>query len=56
VFAEGKSILSQDKNWLDYEANLVDEEWVLEALEGALDYEQGLEMLSDVQKHLVNKL
>jgi hypothetical protein len=34
----------------------VDKVQVLEALENAPDYEHGLEILSDVQKHIVNKL
>ena len=41
--AEGKSISSQDERWLDGEANLVDEERVLEVLKRASNYEQGLE-------------
>jgi len=41
--AEKKSISSQDEQWLDHDANLVDEEWVLKALENASDYEQGFQ-------------
>ena len=49
-------ISSQDEQWLDFEANLVDEQQVLEALESASDYEQGFERLDEGQKGLVKKL
>ena len=54
--AEGKSISSQDERWLDGEANLVDEERVLEVLERASNYEQGLEKLDEGQKGVVARL
>jgi hypothetical protein len=54
--AEGKSIPLQDAEWLDGEANLVDEDRVLEALEKASNYEQGLEGLDEGQRGLVMKL
>lgn len=54
--ATNKSISSQDEKWLDHEANLVDEEQVLEVLENASDYERGLERLDDVQKSVVRQL
>ena len=54
--AEGKAISSQDEQWLDHEANLVDEQRVLEALETASDYEQGFARLDDGQKGLVKRL
>jgi hypothetical protein len=54
--ADKKSISSQEEKWLDYEANLVDEQRVVEALEQASDYERGLEQLDDVQKGLVRRL
>ena len=54
--AEKKSITSQDEKWLDQEANFVDEQQVLDALEKASDYERGLEHLDDKQKGLVRKL
>ena len=48
--AERKPISSEDEKWLDHEANLVDEEQVLEILEKASDYERGLGRLDSVQK------
>jgi len=33
--AERKPIPAQDEHWLDHNANLVDEQWVLEVLESA---------------------
>jgi len=54
--AERKSISSEDKQWLDHNANLVDEYWVLEALEKASDYEQAFARLGDEQKALVTKM
>jgi hypothetical protein len=53
---KGKSISSQEAEWLDGEANLVDEDRILEALEKASDYKQGLERLDKGQKKLVTKL
>jgi hypothetical protein len=54
--AEKKSISSQDERWLDHDANLVDEQLVLEALENASDYERGLEQLDEEQKSVVRRL
>ena len=54
--AEGKSISLQEEKWLDREANFIDEDCVLEALEMASDYEQGLERLDEEQMGLVTKL
>ena len=54
--AEGKSISSQEEKWLDGEANFIDEDHVLEALELASDYEWGLERLDEEQMGLVTKL
>jgi len=54
--AERKSISSQDEQWLDHDANLVDEQLVLEALENASDYEQAFATLDDEQKGVVKKL
>src|SRR5260221_10183273 len=39
--AEARSISSEDEQWLDYDANLVDEQCILDALEDAPDYETG---------------
>ena len=54
--AEKKSISSQDEEWLDGEANLIDEQQVLDALDDASDYERGFGRLNDVQKGVVRKL
>ncbi|KAN0136894.1 hypothetical protein V8E53_005335, partial [Lactarius tabidus] len=45
-----------DENWLDSEANVVDEQQVLEQLESASDYERGLACLDDEGKAIVKKL
>jgi len=55
TLAEGKAISSQDESWLDNEANLVDEQQVVEALENAPNYEEGLQRLDDVQRGIVQK-
>ena len=44
-----KSISSLDENWLDNEANLVDEQQVLDVLENASDYERSCERLDETQ-------
>ena len=54
--AEKKSISSHDKKWLDGEANLTDEQQVLDTLEEASDYERGFDRLNEVQKGVVKKL
>jgi hypothetical protein len=54
--AAKKSISSQDETWLDGEANLIDEQLILDALEKAPDYETGFGQLDEVQKGLVKKL
>ena len=54
--AERKSISSEDEQWLDHDANLVDEYRVVEALEKASDYEQAFARLGDEQKGLVVKM
>jgi hypothetical protein len=54
--AEKKSISSQDEEWLDGEANLIDEQHVLDTLENASDYERGFGQLDEVQKVVVRKL
>lgn len=48
-----KSISSLDENWLDNEANLVDEQQVLDTLENASDYERGCERLDETQKGVI---
>jgi len=54
--AERKPISAEDKDWLDHDANLIDEQRVLEVLESAPDYEQGFARLDDGQRGLVEKL
>jgi hypothetical protein len=54
--AEKKPITSSDEHWLDNDANLVDEEWILEALEKASNYERGVERLDDKGKAIMMKL
>jgi len=54
--AEQKSISPEDEQWLDFDANLVDEQRVLETLEDASDYEEGFTRLGDEQKEIVRKL
>jgi hypothetical protein len=45
-----------DENWLDSEANVVDEQQILEQLESASDYERGLACLDDKGTAIVKKL
>jgi CII-binding regulator of phage lambda lysogenization HflD len=54
--AKRLQISAEDEEWLDHEANFVDEQHVLETLEKASDYERGLERLDDAQKGVVRKL
>ncbi|KIJ97724.1 hypothetical protein K443DRAFT_9677 [Laccaria amethystina LaAM-08-1] len=54
--AKREPISTSDKLWLDNEANMVDEERVLEALESASDYEQGILKLEDTGKAIMRKL
>ena len=54
--AKRVSISSQDEKWLDHEANLVDEQWVLDALEKASNYESAFKRLDGAEKGVVRKL
>jgi hypothetical protein len=54
--AEKKPISSQDDKWLDNNANLVNEQYVLDTLDKASDYERGLGRLNNKQKVVVRKL
>ena len=54
--ARKETISSSDEHWLDNEANIVDEQRILEALESASDYERGFEKLDDKGKAIVKKL
>jgi len=51
-----ESISSADEWWLDFEANTVDEEHILNDLEKASDYERGLERLDTDGKAIVKRL
>lgn len=51
-----ETISSADEEWLDHEANTVDEQRVLDELEAASDYERGLERLGEDGKAIVMKL
>ena len=51
-----ESISEADEQWLDHEANTVDEERVLHDLETASDYKRGLERLDNDGKAIVKKL
>ncbi|KIK74591.1 hypothetical protein PAXRUDRAFT_19714 [Paxillus rubicundulus Ve08.2h10] len=52
----GQIISEADQDWLDGDGNLVDDERVVEALDNASDYEQGLEGLNSQDKLIVEKL
>jgi hypothetical protein len=39
--------LPADEEWLDHEANMVDEQCILDELEAASDYERGLKRLGE---------
>jgi hypothetical protein len=51
-----ETISSVDEQWLDHEANTVDEQCVLDNLEAASDYERGLACLDENEKAIVKKL
>ena len=51
--ARAETISSLDEHWLDNEANIVDEQRVLDILESASDYEQGIEHLDEARKVIV---
>jgi len=44
------------QKWLDHEGNIVDEQLLLDKLDGASDYERAIERLDDTEKVLVRKL
>jgi SOS response regulatory protein OraA/RecX len=54
--AEKKTISPQDEEWLDQDANLVNEQKLLDDLEKASDYERGLDRLDKGQKTIVRRL
>jgi hypothetical protein len=49
-------ISDEDEHWLDNDANHIEEEAVINALETASDYDHGLERLDSQQRTLVEKL
>jgi hypothetical protein len=51
-----QTISSKDEAWLDQEANLVDEEALVDALEKASDYECALSKLDPKQRPLFERL
>jgi hypothetical protein len=51
-----QTISSEDEAWLDQEANLVDEEALVDALEKASDYERVLSKLDPKQRPLLERL
>jgi hypothetical protein len=52
----GRPISDGDMEWLDNDGNLVDEERVIDALDHASDYEQGLKRLNSHDKSVVDRL
>jgi hypothetical protein len=54
--AQGETISSADEHWLDHEANIVDEQRVIDDLEAASDYERGLARLDDTGRAIVKKI
>jgi hypothetical protein len=54
--AQKETISSVDEHWLDHEANTIDEQCIIETLESASDYDQGLDQLDEKEKAIVQKL
>jgi hypothetical protein len=54
--SRGEAISSANEQWLDQEANTVDEVHILQELEAASDYERGFERLDEGGKAIVKKL
>jgi len=52
--ANHEIITEEEEHWLDHDANLVEEEQVIEELEKASDYEQGLGRLDKIKKKLLH--
>jgi hypothetical protein len=51
-----ENILPADEEWLDHEANMVDEQHILDELKAASDYERELERLGEARKATVTRL
>jgi len=56
VLKANQPLSEADEDWLDNAGNLVDEEWVVEALDCTSDYERELAKLSEKDKSVVQKL
>lgn len=56
MLARNEKISDDDENWLDHEANTIDEQRVLDILEAASDYEKEVEKLDANSKGIVKKL
>ena len=54
--AKNEKISDDDEHWLDHEANTVDEQRVLDALEAASDYKKEIGRLDENSKGIVKKL
>jgi predicted RNase H-like nuclease (RuvC/YqgF family) len=54
--ARKETISADDEHWLDHEANVVDEQRVIDNLEASSDYERGFTRLDDAGKVVVKKL
>ncbi|KAI6137272.1 hypothetical protein F5141DRAFT_1209598 [Pisolithus sp. B1] len=52
----GQPISEVDEEWLDGDGNVVDEEQLVETLDNASDYDQGVERLNSQDKGIVQKL
>ena len=51
-----QKISEEDEAWLDGAGNLVDEECVIQLLRDAVDYEKGLDQLSNGDRDVVERL
>jgi hypothetical protein len=56
LVSTGKSISSDDEEWLDNSGNTVDEVYAINTLENASDYERGYNGLEDKYKATVLRL
>jgi len=54
--SQQEAISSADEQWLDGEGNTVDEQRILDILESASDYEQGVAQLDDNGQAIVKRL
>ena len=52
----GQPVSETDQAWLDNDANLIDEERVIETLGGAFDYQSAFQKLDFHEKTIVEKL